>query len=155
VRRDPRLADNSRLPQRLQLEVGRTIYDYLRNGFRGESFDCPERLDPSASISDLAEGAQRILDTFVKNGYAINAQIRNVQKNVGGGGTWEIFVEGPANLWGVQSLQFRRALLADAFDSFAILGYLDASGFTGKWDIDASSVSLEQSWSIVPKSRSL
>eukprot|EP00892_Ulva_mutabilis_P004717 jgi/Ulvmu1/2617/UM014_0068.1 len=150
VKRDAALADNKKLPERLQLQVGRTIIGYLREGFRGETFGCPAPLPGTASMQELADAVQQLLAVFVKNGFAIRARVENVQARSGGGGLWTVVVEGGANLWGLQTLQFRNALVTDAFDAFAILAYLEECGFRGKFEIDADGSLAEQSWSIRP-----
>lgn len=150
VKRDAALADNKKLPDRLQQQVGRTIVGYLREGFRGEAYGCPAALPPTASVEELAAGVQAMLDVFVKNGYAIRARVENVQARSAGGGTWTVVVEGGANLWGLQTLQFRNALVTDAFDAFAILAFLEESGFKGKFEIDADGSLAEQTWSVRP-----
>ena len=150
VKRDVSLSDNRKLPERLQLQVGRTIIGYLREGFRGETFGCPAPLPATASPQELAQAVQELLDVFVKNGYAIRARIENVQARSGGGATWIVLVEGGANLWGLQTLQFRNALVTDAFDAFAILAFLEECGFKGKFEIDADGSLAEQTWSIRP-----
>ena len=151
VRRDPAFADNSKLPQNLQLRVGRNILSYLQNGFRDESYNVPAVPNRTTSLADLAAGVQQLLNIFVSNGFAIRAQVGSLVEGAGGKGSWKITVEGPANLWGVQTLQFRRAPIADAFDALAVLAYLDAAGFEGSFEVDADSASLEQTWMVAPK----
>jgi hypothetical protein len=151
VRRDPTLADNSKLPQNLQLQVGRNILNYLKTRFRDESFNVPWIPGPQATLADLALAVQQLLDIFVANGFALRAKVGSLVVGKAGGGSWKIVVEGPANLWGVQTLQFRRAPIADTFDGLAVLAFLDAAGFEGYFEIEADSASLEQSWTIVPK----
>ena len=153
VRRDPAFSDNSKLPQNLQLQVGRNILAYLQNGFRDESYSVPPVPNRTAALADLAAGVQQLLDIFVRNGFAIRARVGSVVEGTGGRGSWKITVEGPANLWGVQTLQFRRAPIADAFDALAVLAFLDAAGFEGSFEVDADSASLEQSWTVAPKRR--
>lgn len=151
VRRDPAFSDNSMLPQNLQLQVGRNILNYLTNGFRDESYIVPSIPSRTASLAVLASAVQQLLDVFVRNGFAIRTKVGALVESKGGGGTWKIMVEGPANLWGVQTLQFRRAPIADTFDGLAILAFLDAAGFEGTFEVEADSASLEQAWTIAPK----
>ena len=150
VKRDAALSDNKKLPERLQLQVGRTIVGYLRGDFRGETFGCPAALPPAAPLEDVAAAVQSLLDVFVKNGYALKARVENVQARAGGGGSWTVVVEGGANLWGLQTLQFRNALVADAFDAFAIEAFLEECGLKGRFEIDADGSLAEQSWTIRP-----
>jgi hypothetical protein len=152
VRRDAAFSDNSKLPQNLQLQVGRNILAYLRSGFRDESYNVPPTLTRAASLADLASGVQQLMGVFVSNGFAFSSRVGSVVEGKRGGGTWKITVEAPANLWGVQTLQFRRAAVADAFDGFAVLAFLDECGFEGSFEIEADSATLEQSWTISPKS---
>jgi hypothetical protein len=151
VRRDPALADNKQLPRRLQLQVGRTIYQKLLEGFRGETFDCPGPLSPSASAQEVQTGIQAVQKTFVKNGFAINASMSPVQQQ-GKECTWTARLEGSANLWGMQALRARRAVITDAFEAFAVLGFLDASGWDADFSVaDVGSQYVEQSWSAKPQ----
>jgi hypothetical protein len=151
VRRDAGLSDNSKLPERLQLQVGRKILAYLRGGFRDQTYPVPEVPAAPASISNLAACAQKLLDIFVSNGFAISAQVGNVMSTKAGGGSWTVRVEGPANLWGVATLQFRRALVADAFDALAVVAFLDSAGYNASFEISTDSTSLQQAWTISPK----
>lgn len=152
VRRDAAFADNSKLPQNLQLQVGRNILAYLQNGFRDEAYNAPPLPSRTATLVELAGSVQQILDIFVKNGFAIRANVGSVVESKGGGGSWKITVVGPANLWGVQTLQFRRAPISDTFDGLAVLALLDAAGFEGAFEVEADSTSLEQSWTVRTKS---
>ena len=153
VRRDASLADNKKLPQRLQLQVGRCVYQKMREGFRGSSFACPAPLTSTASPAMLARAVDELLQSFVANGFAIKARITDVAPADQGGAKWTVRVEGGANLWGMQALQARRALLADAFDSFAVLGFLDASGFDGTFKLEVNDTFVEQSWTVLPRAR--
>lgn len=151
VRRDPALSDNSKLPQNLQLQVGRNILAYLQNGFQNQSYNVPSIPNRTASLPDLAAAVQQLLNIFVSNGFAIRARVGTVEAGKGGGGSFKVTVDGGANLWGVQTLQFRRAPIADTFDGLAVLAFLDAAGFDGSFEVEADTASLEQSWTVTPK----
>lgn len=152
VTRDPALADNRLLPQRLQAEVGRIAYQKLREGFRGESFDCPPPLEPSASSDAMLAGVRSILKTFVSNGYALNARVADVDERAGRACSWTMRMEGAASLWGTQALRARRALLTDSFDAFAVLGFLDASGWDGSFRVtDVGGTYVEEAWTASPR----
>ena len=148
VRRDPALADNKRLPKRLQLEVGRTVYAKLREGFRGSEYACPAPLGPEASASEVRAGVETIMGTFRSNGFLINAKLSDLEAGSGGAMSWTLRTEGAANLWGLQALQARRSLITDAFDAFAVLGFLDASGLEGTFSVDANDTYAEQQWTV-------
>lgn len=151
IRRDPALADNSKLPQFLQLQVGRNILSYMQSGFRDETYNVPSMPARTATVAELAVSVQELLDIFVANGFAIRAKVGNVVEGKGGGGSWKVTLEGPANLWGVQTLQFRRAQITDTFDGLAVLAFLDAAGFDCFFEVEADSTTMEQSWTVSPK----
>jgi hypothetical protein len=151
VRRDPLLRDNKLLPQRLQLQVGRSIYRNLRDGFRGAEFNCPPPVSASTPIEELSGGVSKLLEMFVNNGYAINARLLDVGGDGSGRWTWKVRVDGGANLWGLQALRARRTLLADAFDAYAVLGFLDASGYEGSFKLEVNDSFEEQVWSVWPR----
>lgn len=146
VRRDPALADNKRLPRRLQLEVGRTVYAKMREGFRGSEYACPAPLGPGASADEVRAGLEMLLGTFRSNGFLINARVSDLEAGSGGAMSWTLRTEGAANLWGLQALQARRSLITDAFDAFAVLGWLDASGIEASFAVDANDTYAEQEW---------
>ena len=155
VRRDSALKDNKQLPRRLQLQVGRTILEKMRAGFRDETFECPAPLRAGASPSMVASAVQELLQSFVANGFAIKARLSDVATAPGSAGTmtWSIRVDGGANLWGLQALQARRALLSDSFDSFAVLAFLDAAGFDAQFSLEATDAYVDQTWTVRPRTR--
>jgi hypothetical protein len=152
VRRDPPLSDNKQLPRRLQLEVGRTVYQKMREGFRGDVYDCPAPLTPSASIDEVARAVQQIFKVFTSKGYALNARVLDIEAQGGSGYSWTTRVEGGANLWGMQALRARRALVTDSFDAFAVQGFLDASGWDASFKVqDVGGLYVEQAWAVKPR----
>lgn len=132
----------------MQLEIARTLYTNLRNGFRGRSFECPAPLEPSDSEHALVRGVETLLETFRTNGFAINADVRDVSKGGDGSLSWTIHTEGGANLWGLQALQARHNSISAAFDGLAVLGFLDASGYDSRFSVRANGTFSEQDWNV-------
>jgi hypothetical protein len=151
VRRDPAFADNARLPGLLQARIGETIYTKLGEGdFQGETFSPPPPCNASASANELASRVQDLLDVFVRNGYCLKASTSDVRGGAGGAVRWRTRLEAPANLWGMQTLEYRHALVSNAFDAFAVQAYLRASGFSGTFELDVQDVYVDQTWTAVP-----
>jgi hypothetical protein len=134
----------------VQLEIARTVYTNLCAGFRGQTFECPAPLNASASQDAVVDGVDMLLQTFRVNGFAINASIQNVSKAADGSMSWTVHTEGGANLWGMQALQARNNSITDAFDAFAVMGFLDASGFESQFQVKANDTFSEQKWLVRP-----
>lgn len=150
VRRDAFLADNKKLPKQLQLEVGRKVYQKLREGFRDEQFNCPAPLASTASAAELQSRLQSMLKVFTDNGFAIRADISDMQQQ-GQEYMWQVRMEGSANLWGLQALRARRSLVTDSFDTFCVSAFLDASDFDSNVEVDANSAYADQFWTARPR----
>ncbi len=63
----------------------------------------PAQLCAGCSFEELLAGVRRVLDIFVEQGFAINAAVSDVvPASSGGGGSFRVKLEGPANLWALQ-----------------------------------------------------
>ncbi|GFR46801.1 hypothetical protein Agub_g8433, partial [Astrephomene gubernaculifera] len=125
VRRDAALQDNSQLPAVFFTRTGDRIYSYLKDGFRGTQFGAPAPLLPGASLESLAAAAQQLLDIMADNGYALKAQVYDVNEDEH---SFRVKMTGPANLWGLTSLNHRRSAVLNAYDVMALDALLRASG---------------------------
>jgi hypothetical protein len=125
----------------------------VQEEFQGQTFKPPPPCDVSASPAQLAAGVQGLLDVFVRNGFCLKAAVTDLQGEAGDVVRWRTRVEAPANLWGLQTLQYRHALLSNAFDAFAVQAYLGASGFRGTYELDVQDVYVDQTWTAVPLAR--
>lgn len=105
------------------------IYQALLKGFQGETFNGPAPPKPGASIQQLAAGAQQLLDGMVAKGYAISATVSQVQP-AGNGGSFQVTVNGPCNLWSLAALKARNSKIVNAYDVMAISAWLRAGGVT-------------------------
>lgn len=156
VRRDPSLSDNAQLPARMALLVGDKLYDGLRYGFRGEQFGAPEPLSPSSSVQEVTQAVQQLLDILVSRGYALKAQVTPTQPEEAAlqvakeECSFRVSILGPANLWGLQALSYRRSPLLNSYDSLLIEAYLRASGFQSQHESSLQQVGVEQRWSVQP-----
>lgn len=124
--RDPVFRENSSLPGAWEHRVGDAIYSGLREGFQGVPFrGVPEPLDSSAPHSTIVTAVTQLLDVFVNGGYALSAEVRDVDS---GTGTFTVSLNGPATLWALQGMAARQGTLYPAHDALAIAALLRASG---------------------------
>jgi len=129
VRRDPAYADNALLPARFNDLVGDAIYTGLRYGFRGQQFGAPGPAPPGSGLAAVCAGVQELLDVMVGQGYALKASVLDVAPGPGRSGSFRVRLEGPANLWGLASLSFRRSPVVNTYDAMLTRAYLRASGW--------------------------
>ncbi|KXZ54425.1 hypothetical protein GPECTOR_5g79 [Gonium pectorale] len=146
VRRDAALADNSLLPDVFFARTGDRIYGGLKDGFRNFQFGAPQPLSPGASLGELTATIQRLLDVMVDNGYALKAEVYDVNEAER---SFRVKVTGPANLWGLTSLRHRRSLVVNAYDSMAIDAFLRASGRSARFELSTSGSGLEEEWQLL------
>jgi hypothetical protein len=126
---------------------GDLIYQGLRYGFRGKQFGGVPPAPTEAGIQQLAADVQQLLDIMVANGFALKAQVTEVQQyNSGAGGRFRVSVQGPCNLFSLQALGARRALVMNAYDVFVIDAYLRASGRRGSVELQLTDAGLDQEW---------
>ena len=70
-----------------------------------------------ATNSELLEGVQRLLDVYVANGYALKSSLQVTPgsdaagSGLAGPTSFTVRLEGPANLWSLQSLAAQRQWL--------------------------------------------
>ncbi|EFJ45566.1 hypothetical protein VOLCADRAFT_94019 [Volvox carteri f. nagariensis] len=143
VRRDLSLADNSQLPTAFLIRTGDRIYAGLKDGFRGFQFGAPPPLAPGASLESITTAVQKLLDIMVDNGYALKAMVYDVNDAEQ---SFKVKITGPANLWGLTSLAYRRAAVLNVYDCMAIQGLLRASGLSADFDLSTSSSGIEERW---------
>ncbi|CAL8465945.1 g5481 [Coccomyxa elongata] len=158
IQRSPSMQSNAALPAAFERITGDLIYDGLCNGFRGVNFGAPGPAEPRTPIQELAGNAQRILDIFTANGYAIKATVSEVVPSRSCGsvewhgacpsaGTFRVRLEGPATLWGTAALENRRAI-ASAYDAMAIEAYLRHSGCSASYSVRHTDTAVEEYWTV-------
>lgn len=159
VRRDAKYKDNASLPSFVEELAGDNIYRSLRDGFRGRDFNGPSEQKAGTHIARLAEDAESIMTIFVQNGYAIKAKVSNVSESCSEGsceyhgahgskGSFQIRLDGPANLWGMAALSSQGSPLHTAFSALAIDGYLRASGVKAQYTLNRTSTTVTHSWNL-------
>ncbi|KAK9902243.1 hypothetical protein WJX75_009231 [Coccomyxa subellipsoidea] len=158
IQRSAALQSNAALPAAFERATGDMIYNGLLTGFRGVQFGAPEPSPARTPIEELAGNAQRILDIFAANGYAIKATISDVVPSRSCGsvewhgacpsaGSFRVRLEGPATLWGTAALENRRAI-ASAYDAMAVEAYLRRSGCSATYSIRYTDTAIEEFWTV-------
>ncbi|MCO5607380.1 hypothetical protein L7F22_061576 [Adiantum nelumboides] len=79
VRRDANILANSKLPDAFTKSTGNLIYSRLLQGFEGEIFNVPRPCPPESDSTCLIEGISKLLQLFVDQGYALNANVEEVK----------------------------------------------------------------------------
>ncbi|GAB4822963.1 hypothetical protein N2152v2_010009 [Parachlorella kessleri] len=149
VTRDPSTQDNARLPELHARLTGERIYSGLVNGFRGVQYGGPQPCSPGCSFQELMAGVQQVLDIFTGQGFAINTTLSSVTPAASGrGGSFSVKMEGPANLWSLQSLASRRSLVYNAYDALAVAAYLRASGRTPTYKLAWTDTAITERWTV-------
>ncbi|GLC41889.1 hypothetical protein PLESTB_001043800 [Pleodorina starrii] len=143
VRRDAALADNALLPAAFFTRTGDKIYAGLRNGFRDFQFGGPPPLPAGASLAALTTAVQNLLDVMVNNGYALKAEVYDVDDAEQ---SFKVKITGPANLWGLTNLNFRRSLVLNAYDCMAVDALLRASGRSASFELSTSPSGVDVQW---------
>eukprot|EP00198_Chlamydomonas_reinhardtii_P010335 XP_001699672.1 predicted protein [Chlamydomonas reinhardtii] len=144
VRRDAAIADNNVLPGLFFSMTGDRIYTGLKDGFRNTQFGAPQPLPASASFTQVTADIQALLDVCVKNGYALKAEVSDVDEAAR---SFKVKILGPANLWGLTSLNYRRAVVTNCYDAMLIDAFLRASGRPGaRYELSTNSSGIEETW---------
>lgn len=161
--REMSAARDASLPAAFTQRVGDRVYDGLRNGFREQQFGAPPPLpDARADVREVVGQVQALLDVMVDRGLALKAEVTIVDAATAGAGAdqaaeglgagvprqFRVTLQGPASLWGMQSLRFRRSPLLNSYAAMAIDGYLRASGINASSDISLSDTSEVQLWTL-------
>eukprot|EP00775_Hariotina_reticulata_P013762 gene13762-13881_t len=147
VQRPPEYDDDAQLPTYFFHKAGDLIYQGLRYGFRGKQFGGVPPAAAEAGIQHLAAGVQQLLGVMVDNGFALKAQVTDVQQSSSGsGGRFRVSVQGPCNLFSLHALGTRRALVMNTYDVFVIDAYLRASGRQGRVELELTDAGLDQEW---------
>eukprot|EP01025_Chloroclados_australasicus_P065062 TRINITY_DN8802_c0_g1_i4.p1 TRINITY_DN8802_c0_g1~~TRINITY_DN8802_c0_g1_i4.p1 ORF type:complete len:367 (-),score=26.50 TRINITY_DN8802_c0_g1_i4:253-1248(-) len=152
VKRDSSISDNTQLPGLFSKKAGDLIYTGLLEGFRGEQFGAPapvKATDPNFSAKLLQQNLQRLLDIMVQKGYAINANLSNFDySQEQESSTFNVYVKAPANLWGLQNLQFRRSPIYNVYDAMVLDGYLRQCGFISNYNFKLTDTGISERWQI-------
>ncbi|KAG2436194.1 hypothetical protein HXX76_006506 [Chlamydomonas incerta] len=144
VRRDAAIADNNVLPALFFAKTGDRIYTGLKDGFRNTQFGAPPPLPASASFAQVTDSIQALLDVCVKNGYALKAEVSDVDEAAQ---SFKVKLLGPVNLWGLTSLNYRRAVVTNCYDAMLIDAFLRASGRPGaRYELSTNSSGIEETW---------
>lgn len=115
VRRDASIMQNSLLPTAFTEKAGNLIYQRILGGFEGESFDAPGPCAPTADSKCLIKGINKLLQVFIDQGYALNANVEEVSsENYNQGLKLRVRVQGNATLWGMRTLASRGASVLSA-----------------------------------------
>eukprot|EP00955_Chlamydomonas_euryale_P114004 366245-Chlamydomonas_euryale.AAC.39 len=91
-----------------------------------EVFGAPPPLPADASDASLIKSVSDIVGIMVNRGYALKGSVEPLPPGEGNGFT--VTLQGPANLWGVSSLSFRRSPVVNNFDQMVVDAYLRACG---------------------------
>lgn len=160
VMRNARYKDNASLPSAVEEMAGDNIYRGLRDGFRGRDFGAPIQQSSDTHISRLVDDAQNILNIFVQNGYALKAKVSSVTEGCSEGsceyhgasgarGSFQIKLDGPANLWGMAALANQGSNLHTAYSALAVDGYLRASGVEAHYTVDHTPTAVTHNWTLI------
>jgi len=143
VRRDPAYADNTMLPSLFNKAAGDKIYDGLLNGFRDEVFGAPAPLPKAAGLQQVVAGVKELTDVLVKAGFALKSEVVPVDES-----SFRMSLQGPANLWSVSALNYRRSPVVNHYDIFAVEAFLRASGRDVECETSYTDVGVEHVWKI-------
>ncbi|KAI5067335.1 hypothetical protein GOP47_0017863 [Adiantum capillus-veneris] len=149
VRRDASSLTNSQLPQAFTRRAGNLIYSRLLQGFEGESFNVPRPCPPKSDSTCLAEGISKLLQLFVDQGYALNANVEEVKiDKMANDLKLRIRLLGSSTLWGMRTLASRRASVLNNFDALAVKAFLEASSRSASFNIHFTDTYKEEIWTV-------
>jgi hypothetical protein len=150
ITRDPSLQDNALLPSKFEAELGAAIYTGLRHGFRGTQFSgAPAPCSPQCSAAEVLKGVQQLLAVFVQQGFCINADIIASSSLADNSLKFSVKVDGPANLWALQSVTSRRGNLWPVYDALAVAAFLRESGRSATCSFSWTSTGVLEDWVVV------
>jgi hypothetical protein len=115
---------------------------------QGEVFGAPAPCSPGAPLTEVAQQLQQLLAIMTDKGYALKCEVAEVQPDSPGSSSGSLVVrtQGPATMWGLLALSYRRAAVANAFDAMVAGAFLRASGRQCSYSIELTDVGVEHTW---------
>lgn len=149
VRRDASIMQNSLLPLAFARKAGNHIYQRLLEGFEGENFNVPRPCPPTSDSKCLLEGINRLLELFVGQGYALNANVEEVEsEKYSDVFKLRVRVQGSSTLWGMRTLASRGASVLTNFDALTVKSFVEASLRNASYKIHFTDTYKEELWTI-------
>lgn len=115
-----------------------------------EVFGAPPPCSPGAPLTEVAQQLQQLLTIMVDKGYALKCEVAEVEPEEPGSsrGSLVVRTQGPATMWGLSALSYRRAAVANAFDAMVTGAFLRASGRQASYSIELTDVGVEHTWQV-------